>query len=166
MAKGLSIRRGTTKQFMFTIPPYCDSPDGIVDTYQELPAYLPEPGDIGKIYKVLQVSEQYPEKSYFKWDGSVWNYVNSDTVWRSLGTIIIRLVQDNLLIDKTFKDYQEDILTVEYTQDETIRLMDNKSAKIQVMCVDGDLADESALKSQTYQVSVLDSLWDEAVHNE
>lgn len=166
MAKALSIRRGTTKRFMFTIPPFCSNPDTTVDSYSELPAYLPDPEDIGKVYKVLMPTDKYPERSYYRWNGNEWNYIGSDTLWKSLGTIIIRLVQGTLVIDKKFNDWQEDVLTVEYTQDDTIKLFENKSAKIQVLSVDGDISNESALKSQTYQISVLDSLWDEAVHNE
>lgn len=163
---GLSIRRGATKEISFTIPPFCDSPDANVDTYQQLPAWLPSEEDIGKVYKVEQKSDEYPARSYFKWDGNDWIYINSDTMWQDLGSIHVRIVQGSLILDKEFSNWQEDILTVKYTQDDTIRLTEGKPAKLQVLCVDGDLTDESALKSQAYQISVLDSLWNEAVHNE
>lgn len=162
---GLSIRRGATKQFMLTIPPYCDSPDGSVEAYSNLPAYLPE-SDIGVVYKVSLASDDYPEKSYFEWNGQSWDYVNSDTTWKSLGTVNIRITQQSATIDKVIENWPEDILTVNYTQEETLRLAPNKTAKLQILCVKGNLSEESTLISEIYQIAVFDSLWDEAVHNE
>lgn len=163
---GLTIRRGTTKEFALTLPPYmCDKDlDGIVNDYDHLPALTEE--DAGKIYKVMMVSDFYPERSYFKWDGERWNYINSDKQWKNLGTILIRIIQGTTIIDKEFKDVTEDVLTVRLTQDETLLLKEGRSTKMQVFYVKDENGIEKAIKSQTLSISVLESLWDEAVHNE
>lgn len=164
----LSIRRGTTKTFALRIPPFNEDPDGVVDIFSELPTLLPE--DEGKVYKVKgpceTISESYPADSYWKWDGSEWIFIGYDKKWKDLGTLHVRILQDDITIDKEYKDLDSTVAEVVYTQDETITLKEKKSAKLQVFCVKGNVVDENAKKSQTYSVQVLESLWNEAVHNE
>lgn len=161
---GLSIRRGTTKKFCLRIPPFNENPDGNVHTYAELPELLPE--DEGKIYKVDEPFGEHPNDSYYCWSGSEWLYAGCDKKWKDLGTLHVRILQGSLTLDKEFSDIDSNIAEVVYTQDETIQLEEKKSAKLQVFCVEGGIVDESAIKSQTYGITVTESLWNEAVHNE
>lgn len=161
---GLSIRRGTTKTFALRITPMNENPDGSVETYDLLPELTPD--DEGKIYKVHELHGEYPEDSYYIWNGSGWAYIGSDKKWKDLGTLHVRILQGSVILDKKFSDLESNVVEVTYTQDETIKLVEKKSAKLQVLCVEGDVIDENAKKSQTFSIQVLESLWDEAVHNE
>lgn len=161
---GLSIRRGTTKTFALRIPPYKEDPDGSVETYNDLPVLTPE--DEGKIYRVGAAYGDYPSGSYYLWNGSSWIFIGFDKKWKDLGTLHVRILQGNLILDKKFENVDSNVARVTYTQDETIQLQEKKAAKLQVFCVEGSIIDENAIKSQTYGISITDSLWDEAVHNE
>ena len=81
-----------------------------------------------------------------------------------LGTVIVRLKQVSVINDM--------ILTVvdnkghcKLTQEQTLKYKVGK-ANLQLMAISGDEQHEVVPKSKIYKVKVLDSLWDEAVHNE
>lgn len=163
---GISIRRGTTKTFVLKISPFCKCPKEILDTYDELPSDLID-DNIGEIYKVLSAYDEFPENGYYEWDGIDWVYIGHDRYWDDFGTIHVRLVQGSLNIDKEFVGEHSEFLKVDYTQDDTILLNDAKPAELQVFSITGDIEDDTelALKSQTYRVSVLKSLWNGVLHN-
>lgn len=87
--------------------------------------------------------------------------------WEDLGTVKVRLKQGNLIIDKelTVSESDPTSATVEYSQDETIQLLEGSPAEIQLFSIQGT-DNEIALKSDIYEVSILRSLWSEVVHNE
>lgn len=162
---GFSIRRGTTQSFELSIPPFCKEPDGTVDNYTDLPELTSE--DEGKVYKVLQPSDDHLDRSYFKWTNLTWVYIGRDLSWGDLGTIHVKFVQDKIVsFDKDYGYVAGEVLTVVLTQEETLQFRTGKSVKMQVLSVEGPEDTEKAKKSQVYSLSVQESLWDEAVHNE
>lgn len=164
---GIAIRRGTTKKFTLRISPLVKCVKETFDIIDDLPDDLDESAT-GDIYKVVSESEidEYPENSYFEWNGHEWIYIGHDRKWSDFGTIHVRIAQGPLFIDKEFSDEDTDCLLVEYTQEETIRLNENKPAELQVFSVDGEVESEVALKTQIYKISILKSLWSEVLHNE
>lgn len=88
-------------------------------------------------------------------------------IWSDLGTIIVRLKQGELVIDKTPIVDSEDptMCRVIYTQDETIQLKSGMPAQMQIFSIIGGTSQEVAAKSGVYEVTVLESLWDEVIHN-
>lgn len=81
-----------------------------------------------------------------------------------LGTVILRIKQGTLYIDKEPSSISGNTGVFKYTQDETIRLYEG-SANIQLIGVKGN-NNEIVNKTETYTIEVLRSLWNEAVHNE
>lgn len=162
---GLSIRRGTTKRLVLKIEPRFCCVDEEVYSAQYLPVDLTD-ADRGKRYKVLQADSEHPENSYYEWDGIEFVYIGSDKKWKDLGRVLVRLIQGNYILDKSFEGTDSSFLIVDYTQEDTIKLVEGKPGTIQVFCIDGSPSEESAIKSQTYNFTVLKSLWNEVVHNE
>lgn len=162
---GLSIRRGTTKRFVFKVEPRFSCIEDEVYSYDLLPDDLTDE-DRGKRYKVSQADSEHPENSYYEWDGIDYVFIGSDKKWKDLGKAIVRLVQGSLFIDKEYENVDSDNLIVDYSQEDTLQLNETKPAELQVFCVSGMPDSETAIKSQTYKVSVLKSLWNGAVHNE
>lgn len=87
--------------------------------------------------------------------------------WTDLGTVHVRLKQGSLIIDKTPTILVDDPTSaqVDYTQDETIQLIEGQKAELQIFPVIGSGSSEVAVKSDVYEVNVLKSLWSEVVHN-
>lgn len=162
---GLSIRRGTTKSFDLFIPPFCKEPDGVVELYTELPELTIE--DKGQVYKVLEPYQEYHDRSYFKWSGTSWEYIGHDKSWGDLGSIHIKFTQDKgATVNKYYESVAGEVLTLKLTQEETLKFQTGRAVKMQVFYVKGPEETEDANKSNVYSLSVQESLWDEAVHNE
>lgn len=87
--------------------------------------------------------------------------------WTDLGTVHVRLKQGSLVIDKipTILASDPTSAQVDYTQEETIRLIEGQKAELQIFPVIGPEESEIAVKSDVYEVNVLRSLWNEVVHN-
>ena len=81
-----------------------------------------------------------------------------------LGTVILRIKQGTFSIDKEPTKVEESTGIFNYTQEETLKLYEG-TASIQLIGVKGT-NNEIVNKTETYQISVLRSLWNEAVHNE
>lgn len=160
----VSIRRGSTKNFLLHISPLVKTPDGTVEEYENLPE-LTE-ADSGAIYKVLHQTDIYKANSYFKWTDGEWHHIGSDTSWADLGTIHVRLKQGSTVIDKVYPEVFDSVLEIKYTQKDTISLTSGTSATLQIKGVKGDPESEEVSISQEYSIPVLKSLWDEVTHNE
>ena len=81
-----------------------------------------------------------------------------------LGTVILRIKQGTFSIDKEPTKVEESTGIFNYTQEETLKLYEG-TASIQLIGVKGT-NNEIVNKTETYQISVLRSLWNEGVHNE
>lgn len=81
-----------------------------------------------------------------------------------LGTVILRIKQGTFSIDKMPSYTEESTGVFEYTQEETLRLYEG-TATIQLIGVKGT-NNEIVNKTITYPITILKSLWNEAVHNE
>ena len=88
--------------------------------------------------------------------------------WSDLGTVHVRLKQGSLIIDKIPTILQSDPTSaqVDYTQDETIQLIEGQKAELQIFPVINSNGSEIAIKSDIYEVNILRSLWNEVVHND
>lgn len=81
-----------------------------------------------------------------------------------LGTVILRIKQGTMSIDKEPSKINGSSAIFTYTQDETIKLYEG-TASIQLIGVKGT-NNEIVNKTETYTINVLRSLWNEVVHNE
>ena len=81
-----------------------------------------------------------------------------------LGTVILRIKQGTISIDKEPSSISGNIGIFKYNQEETIKLYEG-SASIQLIGVKGT-NNEIVNKTEVYTISILKSLWNEAVHNE
>lgn len=81
-----------------------------------------------------------------------------------LGKVILRIKQGTFSIDKEPSNISGSTGVFEYTQEETLRLYEG-SASIQLIGVKGN-GNEIVNKTTTYQITILRSLWNEAVHDE
>lgn len=81
-----------------------------------------------------------------------------------LGTVILRIRQGTFSIDKEPLSVSGSTGVFKYTQEETLRLYEG-SASIQLIGVKGN-NNEVVNKTITYPITILRSLWNEAVHNE
>lgn len=81
-----------------------------------------------------------------------------------LGTVILRIRQGWTCIDKEPSSTDGSTGVFEYTQEDTLKLYEG-SATIQLIGIKGT-NNEVVNKTIVYQVSILKSLWNEAVHNE
>ena len=88
--------------------------------------------------------------------------------WLDMGTLLVRLTQDALVIDKNLRIVQDDPTKAiaSYTQDDTIKLTENKKFGLQLFSIVGPTATEIAAKSDIYYGIVKPSLWSEVVHND
>lgn len=81
-----------------------------------------------------------------------------------LGTVILRIRQGTFSIDKEPISVSGSIGVFNYTQEETLRLYEG-SASIQLIGVKGT-SNEIVNKTEIYPITIIRSLWNEAVHNE
>ena len=81
-----------------------------------------------------------------------------------LGTVILRIRQGWTCIDKEPSFIEESTGVFKYTQEETLKLYEG-SASIQLIGVKGN-GNEIVNKTITYPITILKSLWNEAVHDE
>lgn len=81
-----------------------------------------------------------------------------------LGTVILRIRQGTFSIDKEPVSVSGNIGVFNYTQEETLRLYEG-SASIQLIGVKGT-SNEIVNKTEIYPITIIRSLWNEAVHNE
>ncbi len=93
--------------------------------------------------------------------------------WADLGTILVRISQDdgNILDKKASVDsVDQTALKVSYTQEETNRLSVGSNGygrfKLQLFSIIGPSDNEIAAKTDIYYGVVLPSLWSEVVHND
>lgn len=93
---------------------------------------------------------------------------NSERTWSDLGTLIVRIAQENTVIDKLIVPIETDPTKarVSYTQEDTIKLAEKKPFKMQIFSILGPSDTEIAVKSDIYNGIVLPSLWNEVVHND
>ena len=91
-----------------------------------------------------------------------------DRTWSDLGTLILRIAQDNTVIDKPIVPIEAEPTKarVSYTQEDTIKLVEKKPFKMQIFSILGQSESEVAVKSDIYSGTVLPSLWNEVVHND
>ena len=88
--------------------------------------------------------------------------------WLDMGTLLVRLTQNDIVIDKTIRinDGDPTKAIVSYTQEDTIKLTENKSFGLQLFSILGPTETEVAAKSDIYYGNVKPSLWSEVVHND
>lgn len=88
--------------------------------------------------------------------------------WLDMGTLLVRLTQDDVVIDKHLRIMDDDPTRaiVSYTQEDTIKLTENKRFDLQLFSIVGPEATEIAAKSDIYHGNVKSSLWSEVVHND
>lgn len=95
--------------------------------------------------------------------------INSEgRTWSDLGTLITRITQEGVVIDKPIVPIETDPAKakVSYTQEDTIKLVEKKPFKMQIFSILGPSESEVATKSDVYNGIVLPSLWNEVVHND
>ena len=80
-----------------------------------------------------------------------------------LGNVKLRIKQGTFSIDKE-PTIVDDVGIFTYTQEETLKLYEG-TAMLQLIGVNGT-TNEVVYKTGTYEIIVLRSLWNEAVHNE
>ena len=85
------------------------------------------------------------------------------TDYDQLGTVLFRFRQNGTVLDKT-PVISDNKATITLTQEETLRFDEGK-VSIQLMGILGPAATEVVPKSDIVEISVLRSLWEEAVHN-
>lgn len=81
-----------------------------------------------------------------------------------LGRVILRIKQGTFTLDKEPSSVSLNIGVFNYTQEETLKLYEG-TAEIQLIGVKGS-DDQIVNKTETYSISILRSLWNEAVTNE
>lgn len=93
---------------------------------------------------------------------------DEDRTWEDMGTLLLRITQDRLIIDKNLQVVESDPkkAVVSYTQEDTIKLAENKKFDLQLFSILGPTESEVAVKSDIYSGSVKPSLWNEVVHND
>lgn len=82
----------------------------------------------------------------------------------NLGTVIVRLKQGSVINDMT-PTIIDNKGHCKLTQEQTLKYKVGE-VSLQLMAISGDKQNEVVPKSKIYKVKVLDSLWNEAVHNE
>lgn len=81
-----------------------------------------------------------------------------------IGKVVLRIRQGWTYIDKEPSYTEGSTGVFKYTQEETLKLYEG-SASIQLIGIKG-INNEIVNKTITYPITILKSLWNEAVHNE
>jgi hypothetical protein len=89
-------------------------------------------------------------------------------VWTDLGTVFVRITQDQVQIDKLIEPIEGEPkkAKISYTQEDTIQLKEKKQFQLQVFSIVGPEETEIAAKSDIYTGLVDPSLWNEVIHND
>lgn len=93
---------------------------------------------------------------------------DEERTWDDMGTLLLRITQDGLEIDKALQVVESDPTkaVASYTQEDTIKLTENKKFGLQLFSILGPTESEVAVKSDIYYGTVKPSLWNEVVHND
>lgn len=93
---------------------------------------------------------------------------DEDRTWEDMGTLIVRITQFGTVIDKYLQivDGEPTKAVVSYTQEDTIKLVENKKFELQLFSIVGPTESEIAAKTDIYTGIVKPSLWSEVVHND
>lgn len=88
-----------------------------------------------------------------------------DYIWKDLGSIRVRLSQGGIHVDKTPVIDKSDgtVILVYFSQEDTIKFLDTAKAKLQVFTLKESTYHQLAIKSDVFEVAVLESLWDDVV---
>lgn len=90
---------------------------------------------------------------------------DDDYIWSDLGTLMVRLRQGANIVDKklTIDPHDHTKGYVYFSQAETIKFSDTAKAKIQVFTLKESTYHQLAIKTDAFDVIVLESLWDNVV---
>ncbi len=88
-----------------------------------------------------------------------------DFLWGDFNTILVRLSQGSVNIDKTpvIQENDPSSCLVYYSQEDTLRFSDKQKARLQVFLLYESNEHQCAVKSDVYNVVVTESLWNEAI---
>ena len=90
---------------------------------------------------------------------------DDEYIWSDLGTLMVRLRQGANIVDKKLTIDPNDRTKgyVYFSQAETINFTDQAKAKIQIFTLKESTYHQLAIKTNAFDVTVLESLWDNVV---
>lgn len=90
---------------------------------------------------------------------------DDDFIWSDLGRLMVRLAQGANVVDKllTIDAHDRTKGYVYFSQGDTIKFKDNAKAKLQIFTLKDSTYHQLAIKTDTFEVNVLESLWNEVV---
>ena len=93
------------------------------------------------------------------------NCAEDDYIWNELGTLMVRLRQGSVIVDKklTIDSRDKKVGYVYFSQAETIKFRDDAKAKLQIFTLKESTYHQLAIKTDAFEVIVLESLWDNVV---